>query len=196
MSKEIVMEMWVSVIPDQIYDGWVAAKMIPKGSSRFGTTDCSSSVGKYQYLYKKEGNKEWKDTTSTKEVKILEKNGWERVYKTYMLPPESIDAMRHEVNVWYAEVFGYVKDWLNKNGFTDIKKGSFDGGFCAVAKEDETVKNWGAPLAGPKNKVAQIKEKYGRVTVYFNVLTEQERAKVDRFEKFVQKKFDCSTTFC
>ena len=104
--------------------------------------------------------------------------------------------LQQETNKWYKEVFGYVEKWLKKHKFIDLKKGSFDGGFCATSTEDDTTEKWGAPLAGRRNKVVQIKKKFGRVTVYFGRLTPKERTKVNRFQKHLCAKYDCIACFC
>lgn len=106
------------------------------------------------------------------------------------------ETMQDEVSEWYEDVFHYIEEWLRKHKFIDLKKGSFMGGFCAELKENDVVTNWGAPLSGPRNKVTQIKEKYGRVVVYFSNLNDAEQAKIGRFEKFIERKFDCITDFC
>lgn len=109
---------------------------------------------------------------------------------------DSYKIIQDEVDKWYKDVFHYVEEWLRKHKFIDLKKGSFSGGFCAEFVENDVVTNWGAPLSGPKNKVTQIKEKFGRIVVYFSSLNKAEQDKIGRFEKFVERKFDCMADFC
>ena len=111
------------------------------------------------------------------------------------MPEESFNLLVKEVNDWYKAVFKYAQKWLVDHNYIDVKKGNYLGGFCAVPREDETTKSWGAPLSGPRNKVVQIKEKFGRIVVYFQGLNEQDEKKIARFEKFVERKFDCICDF-
>jgi hypothetical protein len=101
-----------------------------------------------------------------------------------------------EVKEWYNRVFEYVTKWLKANKFICLKKGSFKGGFCVEENANsDTVKHWGAPLADTGNKISQIKEKFGRITVYTNSLTDEQVARLDDFSKLVEKEFDCETYF-
>lgn len=102
------------------------------------------------------------------------------------------NVMHDQVGKWYDEVMAYVTNWLKEKGFIKLVKGNFRGGFCATEHEDETTKNWGAPLAAPDNRVIQIKEKFGQIRVYFTGLSAEEKVEVEKFRKHVEKKFDCS----
>lgn len=169
MSKEVLFDGWISQIPDEMYDNWVKLKYIKKGQTNF-----------IDYKF----SKSWKDFFQAKFVK-----------KMVELKPEIYEKMHLEVNKWYAEVFSYVTNWLKTNKYIKLKKGSFNGGFCAVSKEDETTKGWGAPLSAKGNKVAQIKEKFGAITVYFDGLTEAQKKDIGDFEIHVVEKFDCVANF-
>lgn len=114
----------------------------------------------------------------------------------FFAKPSNYEIMLKEIKKWYNEVFDYTEKWLKNNNFIKLKKGSFDGGFCVEENPNaDVVKNWGAPLADDGNKVIQIKEKFGRVVVYFSRLTKQERVKINKFAKTVEKRFDCCTNF-
>jgi hypothetical protein len=193
MAKQVSLNMWVSVIPNEMHDGWVKRKFIPRRAWDICETDSKDRQGWVEVLDKKDEKRTCVKKEAAKEMK---KQGWKRVYERYQVDEQTMDIIHKEVSLWYKEVFDYVNMWLRKHKFIDLEKGSFDGGFCAVPNEDETTKGWGAPLARRENKVVQIKEKFGRITVYFGGLTDKERAKIDRFEKAVSKKFDCSCVFC
>jgi len=127
------------------------------------------------------------------------------VEKEYIEPGKNIfsrisdkdyEIVKKEINDWYDKVFKYVEKWLKAKKFIQLKQGSFMGGFCAEGNPDsECVKGWGAPLEKPGNKVGQIKEKFGFITVYFHSLTEKDEKQIEAFAKQVEKKFDCETHF-
>lgn len=108
---------------------------------------------------------------------------------------EQRKKIREAISDWYGKVFDYVENWLEKEDYIQLQKGSFSGGFCAEYEENEATENWGAPLADEGNKVGQMKEKFGRVTVYFHGLTDNEREEINRFARHVEEKFDCETSF-
>lgn len=162
---------WCSIIPDKMYQSFVERGFFKNGDSSFMDHKYHSS---------------W--------YKIL-LNKWQRKYVE--VNKNDFSVMDKEVRTWYAGVFKYVTDWLKKNDFISLKKGSFDGGFCAESDPNaDTVKRCGAPLVYKKNKVAQIKEKFGEIRVYFDYISKEERKKVYKFSKQVEKKFDCITVFC
>jgi len=193
MSKQIVLEGWCSIIPDKMYEKWLRLKLIKKGAVDIGTAGGEFDNVFMYVLYKGD---ESKTCRSKVELKALRADGWEMRRKIFQVTEATIEILHFEVGKWYKDVFLYVETWLKKNKFIDLQSGSFNGGFCAETDPNhEVVKNWGAPLAGPNNKVAQIKEKFGRIVVYFNGLTKQERAKIDRFAVSTEKKFDCICDF-
>ena len=193
MSKQITMSMWCSVIPDKIYNKWVNKKWIPRGASNFAGSD-KNIKGHYGYFL--QNGEIRKYTRKIGEVRRLKIQGFEEISKTWILSKSRYEKMREEVGKWYDSVFKHVTEWLTDNGFIKLKQGSFDGGFCVETdSERDVVKNWGAPLADEGNKVVQIKEKFGAIVVYFAGLTEKEAKKVAKFERSVQKKFDCETRF-
>jgi len=166
VSKEIVMNGWVSQIPNSMYYRWVRAKYIKDGDWNF-----------VDYKFKKT---------------------WRTLFVDYMRHIKEVDfeKMHKEVKEWYNDVFKYVTAWLTESGYIKLKNGSFEGGFCAVPQEDNTTKDWGAPLEEEGNKVIQIKEKFGRIVVYTGGLTVKQQADLAMFEKHVSEKFDCCADFC
>jgi hypothetical protein len=193
MSKQIVMHMWTSVIPDKMYESWIKRKMIKRGADDF-MESAGKNVGRFCDIFHMDSTS--KIALTKDESRRLRSEGWKHAYTRFMVSSDTMEIMNKEVGEWYKDVFLYVEEWLKKNKFIDLRKGSFRGGFCAVEKEDDTTKGWGAPLAGSRNKVCQIKEKFGRITVYFNKLNKTEQTKINRFAKYVEKKFDCVTIFC
>jgi len=200
MSKGIVLSGWCSIIPDKLYNSWVKKGWISRGIVHISCGD-DGVYGVKDVLEKAimdEGTvaTTWKLSGSKSETKRLQTQGFKKKRRQAYVTEEQYEAIRKDVHDWYDMVFNEVDIWLNKHGYIDLKQGSFDGGFCAETDGNrDVVKNWGAPLAGPKNKVAQIKEKFGRVTVYFNSLTTKERTQIKRFEKAFRKKYDCETSF-
>ena len=186
--------MWVSQIPTKMFDSWVNRKLIKKNAWDFVEVD-GTACNRYHDVMAKDGCKGWKEAYNKNELQDLRDKGWKVVYHRFGVSRDTMLTLQLEAGEWYSSVFLYVENWLKKNGFIELKSGSFSGGFCATDSPDRTTEIWGAPLAGKKNKVAQIKEKFGRITVYFDVLDPKERAKVEKFEKHVQEKFDCSTSF-
>ena len=197
MSKEVVMNMWCSQIPETMYNDWVTRKLIRKGAWDLGCTQNTEVIGKYVDIMGKDGPEagRWLSARNKEEVVKLRAKGYRVIYHRFYVSEDTMDILQKESGEWYAEVFLYVENWLKKNDFISLKSGSFRGGFCAVEKEDRTTVSYGAPLAHKKNKVGQIKEKFGRITVYFNALTPKERQRINRFESHVSKKFDCQTCF-
>jgi hypothetical protein len=191
MAKEISMGMWVSVIPDKMYDSWVKRGFIKKTATDF--EDYSGKKHGFVSVMEKDGVRRVLDCTL--ETKILKDLGWKRIYRRYRVKSDIYDIMRKEVGEWYDKVFLYVTAWFKEHGYIKLKKGGFSGGFCAVHKEDETTKGWGAPLAETGNKVVQIKEKFGHIVVYLDSLSEANKKEIDKFAKHVEKKFDCRTRF-
>ena len=196
MSKEVVLDLWVSQVPTEMFDSWVKRRLLKKNSFYVGETSNPEHFYQYVDTYSKDGKRDWRESSEKTEISELKKNGWKLVYHTYCIPPEAMSIIQKESGLWYKEVFEYVENWLKKNKFIDLQEGSFRGGFCAVPEVTEKAKEWGMPIARRKNKVVQIKEKFGRIVVYFGGLTPKERAKVNRFEKHVSRKFDAVCTFC
>jgi hypothetical protein len=201
MSKEITTGGWVSVIPDQMYSKWVKKGWIEKGYVHFGEGDETRMGGKEIMEKEIAGKADWPQTErqlagSKSEVKRLETLGFKRGRKQFYVKPEYYEKMRNEIGAWYDVVFDYVNKWLETEKLACLERGSFNGGFCAETNPDhEVVKNWGAPLAKPENKVIQVKEKFGRIVVYFGGLTKEESTKVKKFSKHCEKKFDCCADF-
>jgi len=192
MSKQVVLEMWVSIIPDKMYDSWIKRGFIKRGA--YDLVECE---GKYcnQFCDVLSKDNVRKISFSAEDTRILQKESWRKVYHRFNVSHANMEIIRKEVGEWYKDVFLFVEKWLEKHKFIDLKKGSFRGGFCAVEQEDETTRGWGAPLAGPRNKVVQIKEKFGRIVVYFGNINKIERAKINRFAKYCERKFDCCADF-
>ena len=199
MSKEISVYNWVSIVPDKMYRDWVKQGLIKNGSSSF-TDDTKYPDGNFKSLYcYRDLKTEMPLFIYNKEdIKKAKKNKDLEFIRTYdIIKSPSLHSLNSDIQAFYEEVFTYVTHWLKVHGFVQLVSGSFSGGFCAESNPDsEVIKKWGGPLAKPENKVAQIKEKFGYVTVYFNQLTPHERKKIDRFSKAVEKKFDCKTQFC
>jgi hypothetical protein len=198
MSKQIILDGWVSVIPNKMFNNWVKKKWIPKEAVYIssGKKICSKDILAKQVS---DGSAymatQWKLSDSISETRRLIAQGFKKQRKQYYVTEKAYTKIRKEIGKWYDDVFSYVGEWLKTNGYMDLQKGSFDGGFCAVTKEDETTKKWGAPLAGPKNKIAQIKEKFGEIVVYFTSLSDKEEKQIKQFSKEVENKFDCITRF-
>ena len=186
------MNMWVSIIPDKMFDSWVKKGYINKTVKEIveGEEPWIDTVG-----YVLEKDSERKIEHSLAEVRNLKKQGWKVLYKRNQVEGKTFKKMQNEVHNWYDKVFAFVNAWLKKENLIVLEKGSFNGGFCATDKEDDTTKNWGAPLAKPENKVIQIKEKFGRIVVYTGGLTKEEQVKLENFAKLVEKKFDCCADF-
>ena len=194
MSKQITMSMWCSVIPTKMYNRWVKRGWIEKGALSFACGE-KGIKGHYNYALEKEDLTKYINSKS--QVKRLKTQGFKESHKTWVLSKLRYDKMSEEVTKWYDKVFKYIKNWLFEEGYAKIKQGTFDGGFCVEEDpEKDVVKNWCAPLADEGNKVTQIKEKFGRIVVYFNSLSKVENDKIDKFAKRVEKKFDCLADFC
>ena len=200
MSKELVLTGWVSIVPDKMYNGWIKKKWIERGAvwiscgddDTFGFKDCLWKDGEKENGYAK---RNWKISGSKSETKRLETQGFKKERKQYYVTEQAYTAMRKEISNWYDEVFAYVDEWLVKHKYISLEKGSFSGGFCAETNPDhEVVKNWGAPLAKEDNKVTQIKEKFGRITIYFTSLSKEQWKEIKKFDKHLRKKFDCETS--
>ena len=153
-----------------MYDRWVRSKYIKKDSWNF-----------VDYKFKRT----WKDMFTSHIKRAM-----------CGVKEEDFNKMQDEVKKWYDEIFSYVTAWLTECGYIKLKKGSFNGGFCATSTEDDTTKGWGAPLAEEENKVIQIKEKFGRIVVYTYGLTVKQQADLAIFEKHVSEKYDCCADFC
>jgi len=202
MSKEIVLAGWVSVVPNKMFNGWVKKKWIPKDAVYISCGE-DDSFKSEDVLEKDEDMVDPKNplihwvsplrkfSSSKSETKRLEAQGFKKKRKNYYVTEEAYEAIRDEVHAWYDLVFAYIDEWLIKNKFISLKKGSFGGGFCAVTNEDETTNSWGAPLANDDNKVVQIKEKFGQFRVYLTSCTEKDYKKAKKFQRDIEKKFDC-----
>jgi hypothetical protein len=201
MAKEIQFSMWVSIIPDRLYASWIKNKFIPKTTiCDFVATDSLNDHGKIFYRFdKRTGDLEkpdYKWVSSVEDRKILRKAGYKNTRKQMAVSTTKYELMKDAVSIWYETVFDYVELWLKKHGYLNLKQGKIQSGFCTEPSADsETAKNWGAPVAAEGNKVSQMKEKFGRITVYFDGLTESERKKIKAFERAVEKKFDCVACF-
>lgn len=193
MAKNITINGWVSIVPDSMYNSWVAKKWIRKGAMAFGGTDNESELGYVRTLQKKG---ERKHTRTLREFWYLRSKRWVPIHNTWIIKDEDLGNIRTLINDWYKIVFDYVEEWLKEHKYINLSRGSFRGGFCAESNPDsEVVTKWGAPLANEDNKVAQIKEKFGYIVVYFNSLSEKERKEIEKFSQEVEKKFDCLTRF-
>jgi len=194
MSKTISFSGWVSQIPNAMFNKWVKNGWITKETTHIGCADKNETQGT-KYRLSKDGD--WKWVPSKSMVRRLTHEGWtDDEYTIQLVKEELYEKMRNETKKWYNSVFAYVKKWLNDNNFIHLKSGSFDGGFCVESNPNlEHIKNWGAPLADEGNKVIQIKEKFGRIVVYFSSTTPEETKKIEEFEKHVSKKFDCCADF-
>jgi hypothetical protein len=190
VSKEITLNGWVSQIPNKMYEKWVKNGWIKPGCSNF----TSSLDSKEEKLYLMNKNKETVRATTMGQRALLKSHGYTYLKTIFRANKDNFEFMNDEVRTWYALVFNYVTNWLKKKGYIKLKQGSFDGGFCAETNPNlEHVKGWGAPLVEEGNKVVQIKEKFGYITVYFNSLTPKEYKQIEKFAKLVEKKFDCAT---
>jgi len=199
MSKEVSFSGWVSIIPDAIIKVWIELGYIPNDNVlAFTVRDNEKTELHGEILYRMENPKsdfldyKW---VKDKERKEYENLGYEENRQVLVVKEEYYDLMLEQIRKWYDEIFIYVTTWLKDNNFISLKKGSFNGGFCATGTEDETTKDWGAPLANLENKVTQIKEKFGRIVVYTYGITKEERIKLEDFEKHVTEKFDCCADF-
>lgn len=192
MSKIISINMWQSIVPDKMYNSWIKKGWISKGDHDLQTKDYGN---KYFYAILEKGTNR-KSVYSLKAMKTLISQDWVCVTHKTNLSKAILKQISTEVNEWYMNVFKYVTEWFNKNGYIQIKKGSFNTGFCAESNpKSDVVKNWGAPLADKGNKVEQIKEKFGFITVYLSNLSKWDKIKIGFFAKFVEWKFDCKTSF-
>src|SRR5665213_974309 len=100
--------------------------------------------------------KGWKEAYNKNELQDLRDKGWKVVYHRFGVSRDTMLTLQLEAGEWYSSVFLYVENWLKKNGFIELKSGSFSGGFCATDSPDRTTEIWGAPLAGKKNKVCLL----------------------------------------
>jgi hypothetical protein len=193
MSKEIVMGGWVSIIPTKLYNSFVKRGFIAKGSIHI--SDSTDIMDQFCDIMEMNGKRYVAKSKS--EARRYVAQGMKKLKSVYFANPQNYEIMHKEVSAWYKEVFDYVEKWLKDKNFIKLQRGSFKGGFCAETDpKRDVVTNWGAPLADEGNKVVQIKEKFGRIVVYFGGLTKQERTKIDRFAKAVEKRFDCCADFC
>jgi len=190
MSREVVFGMWVSQIPEKMYQSWVSKGYIMPGSREFEP----GKENGWNFVF--DIKQKRVNTNSLSEKRRYEAMGGRLIYSRFIVKDKEYEKMQKEVGKWYDEVFDYVTKWLERNNLIHLKKGSFNGGFCAVSTEDETTKGWGAPLAEKKNKIIQIKEKFGRIVVYTHSLTKEEREKLDKFAIHCEEKFDCTPDFC
>lgn len=201
MAKQIILTGWVSIIPNKMYDGWIKKKWIKKGASHISCGDDDTCGFKDCLMKDKDAGdgkfgREWKLSGSKSETKRLIAQGFKKERKQFYVTEQAYKAIREEISNWYEEVFDYVTEWLTFHDYIKLKKGSFSGGFCVETNPDhEVVKGWGAPLMDDGNKVVQIKEKFGRIVVYFMCLTKKEQAEIKKFGKDIEKKFDCEADF-
>jgi len=215
MSTQVDFGFWVSIVSDKMVDGWVKKKYIPSRDvllfsengddgefkhgdiiHRLSMRDNDGKVlqgvddaGEEYYL------SEWvRSEDKSNELKALGYKSDD--YERLVIDSKIYNRMRGQVGKWYDKIFDDVEKWLRKSGLMHISKGSIKTGFCVESNPDhEVVKNWGAPLAKKENKVIQMKEKFGRIVVYFMGLTEEEREKVDKFALDVEAKYDCTCDF-
>ena len=203
MSKEAIFNGWVSIPSSKMIESWIKRRFITNAKildfCEADANDKHGDIAQRLSLLDENGRlKDFKWAKDKKEIKKYKKLGYRNDKKLIVLLDDKIyHIMRDEVNKWYDGIFNYVEEWLFKNGLLHIERGSLQTGFCVESDPNhEVVKNWGAPLGKKNNKVAQMKEKFGRVTVYFYGLTNEEDVKVRRFAKEVERKFDCVTDFC
>lgn len=203
MAKEIDMSGWVSIVPDKLIKSWIHNKFIPRTALRsFTETDKREEHGKIVYRYndpKSMNNKPhyvWVSSTDKKAIQVCIKHGFKKTRSQMFVHTDKYNLMRDTISVWYESVFNYVEAWLKKHGYLNLKQGNIQSGFVTESNANsETAKGWGAPVAAPGNTVAQMKEKFGRITVYFSGCTLKERQKAEVFARRVEKKFDCCTCF-
>jgi len=175
-----------------MHEKWVKKDWIPKKATNLGS-DGNAKKGYWSYTIQK-GNT--RKTVKHTIAKKLRSQGWELLHTTYRVPAMHYSHIDRDICKWYKKVFEYVTKWFKNSNYIRLKKGSFNGGFCAeVDAKRETVEHWGAPLVKNDNKVSQIKEKFGAIVVYLYSLSDIERQEVNKFAKHVEKKFDCKTRF-
>lgn len=185
--------MWHSIIPSKMYNKWVKDKWIVAGADDFISAE-EKEKSCWRYIMNKKDTRSFANSLSQK--RRLEFQGFDCDRKVYMVECKIYDKMKKEVNKWYDKVFDYVIKWLESKNYIKLKSGNFRTGFCAEVNPDhEVVKQWGAPLMEDDNKVAQIKEKFGEIVVYFMGLEKKDRTQINKFAKLVEKKFDCCTRF-
>ena len=191
MSKTIVKEFWISIIPDKMYNSWLRKGYFPKGAVRFTYSD-KDKPG-WEYLLQKDNQRK---RASTYSMQKLKKEGWRTISRYYCVTSKCMKRMDKEIKKWYLKVFDYVIKFLEEKNYIKIKRGDFRTGFCAETNpKREVVTHWGAPLAKKGNKVIQVKEKFGRIVVYLDSLTSKERGEIIEFSLHIEKKFDCETSF-
>lgn len=196
MAKQVCFSGWISIIPDQMLKNWVKAGYIPNTKVLFFSELRPKEDSKAgEILYQMSNGKDYHDWegkwVKKSEMPELEKKGWKITNIVIGVKNIDYNTMKTQVNNWYDEVLEYITLWLTEKGYIKLQKGSFKGGFCATDQEDETTKDWGAPLASPENKVVQIKEKFGQIRVYFTSLSDAEDKELNQFQKHLEKKFDC-----
>ena len=205
MSQQISFSGWISQIPNQIVASWIKKEFIPDDKvlafSRVGDEDNRGKHGdilRRMTLSDTKGYmKDFKWVKTNREGIKYRNLGYEfdGVF-VRLIDTKVYDKMHSMVSRWYRKVFDYVEAWLRETGLLQLKRGNIQTGFCVESDPDhEVVKKWNAPLADKGNKVVQVKEKFGRIVVYFGGLTKSDRKKVDMFAAEVALKFDCVPDF-
>lgn len=205
MSTPITFGLWQSIVPDKMVDSWVEKKYIPNKdvldfSKLLSDDPANHTLWGVLYRYSLRNADDFVQSVKwvpDTEIPKLESLGYEDdEISVILLDPKSYEEMREEVGKWYDEIFDYVEQWLFENNLLHISKGSLQTGFCVETDpKHDVVTGWGAPLAKENNKVIQMKEKFGRITVYFGGLTDSERKLVRQFSEDLEAKFDCETRF-
>jgi hypothetical protein len=192
--KTIMLENWVSSIPDKMFNKWVKNGIVPNDADIISE---GKKGARSKYIYHLQKDELHKYPFCKSEKRRLIAQGFEEKGKCWVLSGAKFYKLKREVASWYDRVFTYITNWFTDEGFIDLKSGSFSGGFCAEEDpNNDAVKSWGAPLANEENRVAQIKEKFGDFVVYLYGTTEDEMKKITKFARKVEKKFDCMTRFC
>ena len=204
MSKQASFSGWVCVIPDKMIASWVKKKYLPSATELdFGEVEEGSGRNHWDLLHrmslmdKKGCTKDFIWAKTQQEINKYKKLKYKfDCLSVRLLDTEVYDIMRGEVHDWYKNVFDYVEKWLRNSDLLRLKKGDIQTGFCVETDPNhDVVKRWNAPLAMKGNKVVQVKEKFGRITVYFGGTTQEEWESIQKFAKGVEKKFDCEVFF-
>jgi len=193
MPTRVDFGFWMSLPPTKMVKDWIKKKYLPSMECLSLTaTDVQLKHGLLISRCDKGPESKWVETRA--EALDLCKHGYTIERTQIYIHEEPYEKMLTEVNDWYDKVTEYVTAWFVKNKFINLKSGSFTSQFC-VQPQDSEASKCGAPVAGENNKVDQIKEKFGQIIVYLKGTTPKEDAKIKRFEKAVEKRFDCAAYF-
>lgn len=203
MAKQIMFDGWVSIIPNKMYDVWIKNKFIPKTtvSAFVAADDESNQHGQVWHRYtnmdpaKIHGRDTHAWVRGKADIHTYVKAGWTRTRTHMAVSQHKYNLMKEMVSMLYDSMFSYAEMWLVDHGFLKLKSGDIHTSLCVLPPGTQNCVSTHIPVACPKNKVSQMKEKFGRMTIYFTGLTAAERKKVKAFEKSFRKKFDCETCF-